>query len=240
MQVVLLRVGIDSGSGGIQGPLFKDGSFEFIPIPDKFRGKGVNSMTYGNTRTRYGGKLIRYFPDGMKGKIRNQPIHNDPEFRTFTYGDPTPPKRGLRHLTNGDLLVFYSGLKPWPSGGKEQLYTIGYFRVLAAGLATDFGRSFLLRYFAKNFHLRHRSVFRRQRSQLVLVKGGPGSRLLAKAHLISSRGRDKNGYPLKVLSPEMRRVFGTWGGHISIQRSSPRWVAPQYSRKAASFVTSQK
>lgn len=240
MQVVLLRVGIDSGSGGIQGPLFRDGSFEFIPIPDKFRGRGVNLMTYGNTRAKHGGCLITYFPERMRGRRQDQSIHNDPEFETFTYGDPTPPKRGLRRLTNGDLLVFYCGLKPWPSGGNEQLYIIGYFRVLAAGVATDFSCSFLSRYFAKNFHVRHRSVLRRQRSQLVLVKGGPGSRLLAKAHLISSAGRDKNGHPLKVLSPQMRRVFGDWGGHISIQRSSPRWVAPQYSRKAASYVTSLK
>ena len=49
MQVVLLRVGIDTGSGGIHGPLFSDGSFEYIPIPDRFRGKGVDARTYGNT-----------------------------------------------------------------------------------------------------------------------------------------------------------------------------------------------
>ena len=35
MQVILLRVGIDTGSGGIHGPLFKDGTFEYIPIQDK-------------------------------------------------------------------------------------------------------------------------------------------------------------------------------------------------------------
>jgi hypothetical protein len=31
MQIILLRVGIDTGSGGIHGPLFSDGSFEYIP-----------------------------------------------------------------------------------------------------------------------------------------------------------------------------------------------------------------
>ena len=29
-QVSLLRVGVDSGCGGIQGPLFDDGSFDFV------------------------------------------------------------------------------------------------------------------------------------------------------------------------------------------------------------------
>ena len=33
-QVVLLRVGIDYGAGGIQGPLFANGSFELVPIYD--------------------------------------------------------------------------------------------------------------------------------------------------------------------------------------------------------------
>ena len=34
-QFVILRVGIDSGRGGIQGPLFDDWTFEFVSIPDK-------------------------------------------------------------------------------------------------------------------------------------------------------------------------------------------------------------
>src|SRR5436309_4858374 len=38
-QVVLLRVGIDAGCGSIQGPLFQDGSFDFVCIPDN---KGVS------------------------------------------------------------------------------------------------------------------------------------------------------------------------------------------------------
>ena len=57
-QVVLLRVGIDSGCGGIQGPLFKDGSFEFVCIPDK---KGVSVHTYGNMVGRDGRPHADYF-----------------------------------------------------------------------------------------------------------------------------------------------------------------------------------
>src|SRR5262245_49729486 len=50
-QVVLLRVGIDSGCGGIQGPLFDDGSFEFVCISDNHR---VSAHTYGNMLGRDG------------------------------------------------------------------------------------------------------------------------------------------------------------------------------------------
>src|ERR1700690_2516095 len=89
MQVVLLRVGIDSGAGGMQGPLFDDGTFEFVPIPDHFRHSIKNPETYESTKCRSGRLLVDYFRRQMQGKYRSVPIHADPEFETFTYGDPT-------------------------------------------------------------------------------------------------------------------------------------------------------
>src|ERR1700733_13374697 len=47
MNVALLRVGVDSGCGGIQGPVFATGDFEFIPIPDD---RMLDIRTYGNTK----------------------------------------------------------------------------------------------------------------------------------------------------------------------------------------------
>src|SRR3954453_13766401 len=108
MNVVLLRVGIDTGCGGIHSPLFADDSFEFIPIPDR---GGRDERTYGNTVGSSGLPLVRYFPAGRRQLMTNQSMHLDPEFSTFTYGDPTPPKRGLRNLRAGDLLVFYAGME---------------------------------------------------------------------------------------------------------------------------------
>ena len=66
MKVVLLRVGIDTGSGGIHGPLFQDGTFEYIPMQDEF---GVDSRTYGNVTGRYGKKLVEFFPKSKQEKI---------------------------------------------------------------------------------------------------------------------------------------------------------------------------
>ena len=63
MNVVLLRIGIDTGSGGIHGPLFADGTFEYIPIPD---GHAIDERTYGNTAGRHGRNLIDYFPLSMR------------------------------------------------------------------------------------------------------------------------------------------------------------------------------
>jgi hypothetical protein len=238
-QVVLLRVGIDAGCGGIQGPLFRDGTFEFICIPDR---KGVSVHTYGNMVGRNGTTHASYFPESRQRRIAAQTVHVDPEWETFTYGDPTPPKRSLQHLRPGDLLVFYCGLQEWDAEGgwkgrrRPALYLAGYFEVALAGMACDFDKTVLKSEFEKNFHVRYPAVFEQQKDDLVLVKGGPGSRLFNKARQISVEGKDRSGNPLKVLSPAMQKVFGTFGGHVSIQRSPPRWVEPEFVDRAIGFL----
>ena len=235
MKVAMVRVGIDTGSGGAHGPLFEDGSFEFIPIRDGF---GFDNRTYSNTSGRYGNKLVEFLPRSIQDRMANQPMHVDPEFSTFTYGDPTPPKAGLRHLQVEDMLVFYCGLQGWDFESPPALYLAGYFEVEAAGKAKDFSERELRTLFGENFHVRHRGVFERQKDRLVLVKGSANSRLLNKAALLSTTGQDRLGRPLKILSPEMREVFGSFGGKLSIQRSPTRWVEPSFTLRAAQFMRS--
>ena len=238
-QVVLLRVGIDSGSGGIQGPLFKDGSFDFVCIPDN---KRVSVHTYGNMTGRDGRPHADYFAESRRTFMARQTVHLDPEFETFTYGDPTTPKRSLQTLRPGDLLVFYCGLQKWDAfdGWNREhppaLYLAGFFEVAMAGMAGDFDKKVLKTEFGQNFHVRYPSVFEQQKNDLVLVKGGPNSRLFGRAHQISSVGQDRAGKPLKVLSPKMQKVFGDFGGHISIQRSPPRWVEAEFVEKAVRYL----
>lgn len=238
-QVVLVRVGVDAGCGGIQGPLFKDGTFDFVCIPDS---KGVSVHTYGNMVGRYDKPLADYFPESRRKLMADQHVHVDPEWETFTYGDPTTPKRSLRHLKPGNLLVFYCGLQGWDSetgwncDRRPALYLAGYFEVALAGMAGDFDRKVLMTEFGNNFHVRYRSVFEQQKEDLVLVKGGPGSRLFHTAKQISVEGKDRAGKPLKVLSPAMQKVFGDFGGHVSIQRSPPRWVEPGFVDKAVGYL----
>jgi len=236
MEVVLLRVGIDTGSGGTHGPLFSDGSFEYIPIPDCFGGKGVDQRTYGNIRGREGRTLVDYFPEGRRERFSRQSVHFDPEFETFTYGDPTPPKASLRRLSEGSLLVFYAGLKGWDFDCPAALHIIGYFEVAQAAFATSFGQAELAGTFQNNFHFMHGEVFEDQKDRLVLVKGNANSRLLQKAVRISVVGKDRNGCPLHRLAEDMQNVFGDFGGNTSIQRSPPRWVAPEFTQRAAQFV----
>jgi hypothetical protein len=235
MKVAMLRIGIDTGSGGIHGPLFHDGSFEYIPIPDGF---GIDERKYGNTTGRHGKRLLDYFPESRKAKITNQAIHFDPEFITFTYGDPTSPKAGLRHLQQGDMLIFYCGLEGWDFKSWPALYLMGYFEISVAGRASDFSANELKTLFSENYHVRHRDIYERQKRELVLVKGSSQSRLLNEAVCISDIGRDKLGRPLKVLSTEMQKIFGDFDGKISFQRSPTRWVNSINVTRTVEFMRS--
>jgi hypothetical protein len=234
MKAVLLRVGIDSGAGGIQGPLFADGSFEFVPIPHNGLGE---ERTYGNTRGRHGRFLVEYFPTSQHAGMADRPIHLDPEFDTWTYGDLLKtPKAKLRDLDEDDMLIFYSGLQAWPSRDSDEpdaLYLIGYLEVELAGTANTLKdrKVNIQRVFANNAHVRNQHLYQEEMSKLVLVKGRSAdahprhpSRLLSRAKKISEDGMDCRGRRLKVLSREMHEIFGDLGGRNSLQRSTPRWI----------------
>jgi hypothetical protein len=235
MNVVLLRVGIDTGCGGIHSPLFEDGTFEFLPIPDK---KGLDERTYGNCRGRKKRILAEYFPDARRVRAISQAMHVDPEFASFTYGDPTPPKRSLARLRPGDLLVFYAGMEGWGHVCPPALYLAGFFRVKMAGLATGFSADQIRTVFRRNYHVRHPSVFAQQRQALVLVKGGKESRLFHEAHRVGESVRRDDGTFWQMVTPRMQKIFGRFGGIGSLQRSTPRWVEEKLVGRAEEFVLS--
>lgn len=235
MNVVLVRVGIDTGCGGIHSPLFVNGEFEFVPIPDSH---GVDERTYCNVKGRAGRSFTEYFPERKRDAMRSQSMHVDPEFETFTYGDPTPPKRNLSQLQPGDLLVFYSGLEGWGFSKAPALYLTGFFHVKLAGFAASFSQIQIDAEFSQNFHVRHRKMFREQCDRLVLVKGNSNSRLFRKAHLLGETIRRENGSSWQIITPAMEKVFGKFGGIGSLQRSTPRWVEDGLVNRAAHFVES--
>ncbi len=171
-------------------------------------------------------------------------MHVDPEFDTNTYGTPTRLQRRLATLEEGDLLVFYGGLRivtaegiPIPNS-RHALYLAGYFEVACAVRAQDSTRDDLLSMFGANFHVRHPHLFQDQQDELVLVKGVGTSRLLDKARLISETAPDRRGTPIFVLSEEMRAVFGPLSSVGSIQRSTPRWIDPAFTGRPGEFVRS--
>ncbi len=124
-QILILRVGMDLGFGAL-GPLFADGSFEYIPIPENPERASSRTIMFSQIPIRSNGTAEQFLPK----RYRASPAHYDPEFETFTYGDPTKNKRGqLLRLTQGDILIFYAGLRPPEQQQGSRLYLIGYFTV---------------------------------------------------------------------------------------------------------------
>lgn len=236
--VVLLRVGLDTGVkpfGGL-GPIFADGTFEYVPIPETFPGE---DRTYGNTLGRTGRPLSSYFPPAQRLRASQQPLHHDPEFESFTYGDPTRPKSGLRDLKQGDILAFYSGLAGWDDFAlSPALYLIGYFDVNSAGLARQYSPTEIQDLFNLNAHVRNPARLAFDFEKLVLVKGGPGSRLFKHAVPISAMAPNRLGRPTFVLSDDMATKFGNFTAFNSIERSPPRWVSDDFAEAAAEYITS--
>jgi len=102
-KILFLRVGIDRGCGGRLSPIEADCSFEYVPIPE---GEPVhNPLRYGDIPSRRGNTLAQVI--GL-----DTPAHYDPEFVTYSYGEPSHPKRSqLLALNRGDYLVFYAGFQ---------------------------------------------------------------------------------------------------------------------------------
>ncbi|MCK4226757.1 hypothetical protein KAX29_07685 [candidate division WOR-3 bacterium] len=122
MKGLLLRVGIDIATGDCIAPIFEDGSFEYIPIPELQATS--ESRMYANMKGINGRAIVEFVPE----KIKYCYPHYNPEFTTYTFGDSTKIKRNqLSKLSPGDPLLFYAKLKPLNSEAEPRLYVIGYF-----------------------------------------------------------------------------------------------------------------
>lgn len=146
MTVVLAGVGADQSNVGRNLPLYDDGTFEYIPIPEKTP-ETDESETFGSWGLRKGGvaadllSKIRPAPGRDDtwltdhDRIAEWPLHRDPNFEALTYGE----HRGsvdrrqryvplLESLDPGDVVGFYAGLAP-AEGGDPHRYLIGYWTV---------------------------------------------------------------------------------------------------------------
>jgi hypothetical protein len=201
---------MDLGFGAL-GPLFPDGQFEYVPIPENPKKSSPRSLRFCEIPARSGGTLERFVPP----RHRAGAAHYDPEFDTFTYGDPTRNKRRqLLRLERNDILVFYAGLRPPDQRRGSRLYVIGLFTVQKVHDVTTWQLwppPVLKRLWA-NAHFRRR----KPDVGLVVVEGSQqNSRLLEWAVPLSD---DR-----QLLLPEMERRLGLTG---SVMRAGAgRWVA---------------
>ena len=130
--VFLANVGANS-SHRFLSPIFDDGAFEFITIPEEPLVAGPHSVRYQDLRSHYDPKesLARWVPD----RLLDMATHFDPEFGTNTYGDNcerSPRAFGLKDVRPDDLIFFLVRLARWSGGrfdGETGFFLIGFIEV---------------------------------------------------------------------------------------------------------------
>ena len=143
MTVLLVGIGADTTNCSPTPPVFVDGRFEYVPIPESCGPDGTTEhRTYGNTGLRHtDGPLSRLvntvFPNGRAGPritgsdLATWPLHFDPNLDALTYGEtasrPAYVHR-LRTLKPGDVVAFYTGLQRSEHAPRHR-YLIGAFTV---------------------------------------------------------------------------------------------------------------
>jgi hypothetical protein len=132
MRSVAINVGANTNDPGFRGPIYGDGSFEYVPIPESEPTRAdADVPTYGDLDLRTD-----------VSAVAETPVHLDPTFAgvhgstAYTYGDPHGVKaRPLLELEAGDVVFFYATLSaveaasaPWiaPEWGA---YVIGHFEL---------------------------------------------------------------------------------------------------------------
>ncbi len=120
MKALLVRIGVDQAYGGWNAPVDAVGRFVYVPIPEK-----LGTPFHPGLERRYGEVLplleqfCRENQCCLDADLRfphellEYSMHLDPDFEYLTYGDQGS-RRGaaMVSMTQGDLLVFYGGLRP--------------------------------------------------------------------------------------------------------------------------------
>lgn len=142
MTVVLAGVGADTTNLGALGPLYDDGTFEYVPIPEK-TSETTETETLGSWEFRYDDRTAadlatRIRPRPVRDpdlvvsddELAAWPLHRDPNFAALSYGEHRSSGYvgRLQELEPGDVVGFYAGLRR-PDGERAHRYLIGYLTV---------------------------------------------------------------------------------------------------------------
>lgn len=204
MKGILLRVGADTKNPGVLAPIFDDGSFEFIPIAEE-EGTVLDEMTYGSLKGRHGEVLLAdYLPE----KYRNWIPHNDPEFITPSYGDPTSKKSSLKKLQKNDLLVFNAGLRAYNTDNypRRANYIVGYFtvdRIVDFSKLTNKKHQEEWNLLQNNFHV----GYRKEEDCFIIVGQKENSALFSKAILFSELRPRADGILTSAITKKMEKTL---------------------------------
>ncbi|OYR39779.1 MULTISPECIES: hypothetical protein [unclassified Halorubrum] len=147
-RAVAVNVAANTNQPGFRGPVYPDGSFAYVPIPE-------SAATLPRERFPVDEPLPTYadldLPFAVPSDLHATPVHLDPELPGVhgrdraTYGDPHGVKAGrIAGLAPGDWLLFYAtlSLRPhgWPGpGGASADAAVDGDPAPDADLAPDWG-----------------------------------------------------------------------------------------------------
>jgi len=137
MKAILVRIGIDKAYGSWNAPVDpQTAEFVYVPIPD---GKDKEHAHGG---VRLFSEVVKPLSDFMTGRgfawddlhcppdLLGCKMHLDPDFQHLTYGDNGVRRgAGVAKLGNGDVLVFYSGMRSILPPGRLLYGLVGLFVV---------------------------------------------------------------------------------------------------------------
>ncbi len=241
METYLLRVGADCTDvgGGFHSHILENGAYIFIPIPEKKENLILdNAYRYRDFKWR-NNSIVTYLPAHLyPRKIwtdnpRDQFIHDDPEFKTFTYGSPKYNKdnpngrveknyRALLKLNTkkGGILAFYAAFSR-DGATIDGYYFFGYFVI---DCVIEWGNPDSLSQEEQALVKNNHHFIHKRPNQVVVVGCPNSSRVLNKAVLLSSRSTDvrkgNNYYPCRSI----QKYLGEY--NRSMNRSSlrnPSW-----------------
>jgi len=163
MKAVLVRVGVDSTAGGWNAPVRSHtNEFVFVPIPEVRENLRPSlARTYNEVAT-----TLEEFGAPLPRHLTGRTMHLDPDFEHLTYGDKNRRGKQLLVLEQGDLVVFYAGLRAVRTSGKGLVYAlVGMFTVAEVTTAIDVPRS----RWGENAH-----TIRHSEPDDMIVRGVPG------------------------------------------------------------------
>ncbi len=118
-RAVAVNVAANTNEPGFRGPVYPDGSFAYVPIPESAATRQRDRFPVEEPLPTYADLDVEF---RLPEALRATPIHADPEFPGVhgrahaTYGDPYGVKaRPIADLDPGDWLLFYATLTLRPA-----------------------------------------------------------------------------------------------------------------------------
>ncbi len=178
----IVNVGVNASHGALRSPLFDDGTFVYVPIPEKLEYRKRDGLVRYQDLFSFD-ELERYIPK----RYWDVAAHHDPEFSGCTYGDypATVPKAAtLSRARKGDFLFFLARLVRWREGAYVRnagFYLIGCQRVSQIMQLEKICSSAQRKVAATNAHYLRHIFCGSEEHGCTIFKGDDNSRLFSRA-----------------------------------------------------------